>query len=964
MSRLDELFEAALEIEPADRAAWLDAACDGDDGLRRELQRLLRADAHAGGILESGRPLICEALAEEAEAPEHFGVWRVLGALGTGGMGAVWLAERDGGDFVQRAAIKQVAWPTPGLLQRFRTERQILSRLEHPGIARLIDGGVDDNGCPYLAMEYVEGTRIDAWVRNHQLDVRATVRLVLQVCDAVQFAHRSLVVHSDIKPSNILVVEGGKPRLLDFGIARVLSDESTDATRTATRLLTPDYAAPEWLAGGPVTTAVDIYALGVLAYELLSGSKPYRIARDGTRPATQAPDALTRPPSMVLVEDAIDRRARQRALRGDLDRVVLTAMAREPGRRYATVEAFAAELRNWLDGRAVVARGDHAWYRLRKFVARNRVAVATAALAALALLAATGFSLYQARVAQHQAQRADAVRLFLADTFAQVDPTAHPDTPVSMRELLDHSEQRLAAARDIPLPVRVDLETLIGTFYWNLADTVASKRLLEDAVDRAARGGVADPLHARALFALAEVENDRGEVASAYRHASSARTLALRDGSIPDVADRAQRMVIGLSIAHDGAVKAEPGIRSQLQRDRARHGDVSEAVVMDLVLLGQALDGQSRYRESQAALAEAVANARQVAGLYKSKLGLALILLGITEVHRGRYAEATRAFSECSTIAARLWGTGNVRASIVRASMLGATLGEGRFRQSLPVALRLRDEAQRMKQSRPDHYAVTLGLLGDAQLGLGHLGEAEAAYRMALAQWSVATNGRDTRSTAHALSSLAMSLKLQGRLGEAEDAYRHAIAIGRKVSPATSHWLAADYAGLGDVLRWRGQVDEASRQAGIGVAMLRANGGEESPLAMRVLAWHTEALLDHGDARGAQPQASAALAMARRVLPPGNWQLAGTLYAAARAELATGHAAEAESNTRGALDLRRAHLPGDDPRVLEVQVALIRALEMQGEEKEAASLRVKVEPLLAKSDSPYLVELRRRLVAE
>ncbi|MDN5924602.1 MAG: serine/threonine protein kinase, partial [Xanthomonadales bacterium] len=406
--RLDALFDAAQDIAPEHRAVWLDEVCAGDGELRHALERLLIADACAGGVLESGPELIAEVLTQSASAPQAFGVWRVLNSLGAGGMGEVWLAERDDAGFVQRAAIKQVAFPTPGLLQRFERERQILARLEHPGIARLIDGGVDAAGCPYLAMEHVEGQRVDAWVREQALDVRATVKLLVQVCATVAYAHRNLVVHSDIKPSNILVGADGKPRLLDFGIARVLSEDNAEATHTATRLMTPDYAAPEWLAGARPTTAVDVYALGVLAYELLSGHKPYRLQRHGNA-ASELADTTITVPSAAIAASLADARSRKRALHGDLDRVVMTAMAADPSRRYATVEALAADLHRWLDGRAVAAHGDGAGYRLRKFVARNRIATAAVIVALLALLAATAFSLRQAHVAREQAARAESV---------------------------------------------------------------------------------------------------------------------------------------------------------------------------------------------------------------------------------------------------------------------------------------------------------------------------------------------------------------------------------------------------------------------------------------------------------------------------------------------------------------------------------------------------------------------------
>lgn len=439
--RLDALFAEAVNVPSPERSRWLNAHCGGDTPLRRELERLLAADAIAEGVLEQAAELLAGNMADAAEMPQRFGIWRVLGELGAGGMGKVWLAERDDGHFLQRAAIKQVAFPTPGLLRRFREERQILARLEHPGIARLIDGGVDERGCPWLAMEYVEGVPINQWLHEHALNVRDTVELVLRICDAVQFAHRNLVVHSDIKPSNILVAQG-TPKLLDFGIARVLAQDDTERTRTMVQLLTPDYAAPELLAGGAITTSVDVYALGVLLYELLSGGKPYRLSALGGAAALDS--ANIKAPSSAVDNALPDARARKRMLRGDLDRIVLTAMATEPARRYASVEGLAADLRNWLAGRAINARGHGRAYRLGKFVARHRIGVALGSAAALALIATSMFALWQARrahvqaaQARIQAGKAEAVKDFMVNVFSSTDSGQQSGIGPNARALLD-----------------------------------------------------------------------------------------------------------------------------------------------------------------------------------------------------------------------------------------------------------------------------------------------------------------------------------------------------------------------------------------------------------------------------------------------------------------------------------------------------------------------------------------------
>lgn len=934
-TRVDELFDAAQAVPAAQRASWLRQACGDDAVLRRKLERLLAADAHGEGVLESGPTLIAKVLSETPSMPEAFGSWRVKTALGAGGMGEVWLAERDGAGFVQRAAIKQVAYPTPGLLQRFERERAILARLEHPGIARLIDGGVDAAGSPYLAMEYVEGKRIDQWIREHQLDVRATVKLLLQVCDTVQYAHRNLVVHSDIKPSNILVDADGKPRLLDFGIAKVLSQEEPAGTHTTTQLMTPDYAAPEWLAGAPATTAVDVYALGVLAYELMAGDKPYRLGRGGAAASALTGTTITAP-SQKVAASLPDGNRRKHALRGDLDRVVMTAMAADPARRYATVEALAADLRCWLDGRAVAARGDSAWYRLRKFVARNRVATATVVMAVLALLAATIFSLHQAGVATRQATRAKVVRQFLADTFAQIDPTKNEGRKISLHDLLQQSEQRLSRSTGVPVPVRADLSTLIGTFYWNVADNVSAERMLKSVLELGKSGAVDDEVMAKALLVLSQVEGDRGDNDDAYAHASQAHALALREPRQNSaLADAAQRALVAMSIDHDGAVRAEIAIRALLEHDRAAQGEDSLSVMNDLLQLGQALKIQGRFAEAESTLAQAAAIARKINDDFRSRLGLALDIQGEIQTLRGNYDGASRTFTEVLAMVGRLWGMDNVRANIVRRQLQDVDLRQGQFEGSLAAIRRISDEALRHQRARPDHYFLSLMLRADAQLGLGQLVDAEQAYHKALEQAAVDRgNAFDPSIRVSALVGLARVWMLQGRHAEAVAQMRRVVAIDRTSKTSESYRLALDLGFLGEALRRSGNVAEALQNTQAAAAMMAPVQGCDSPGVAQILAWRAAALLDAGRIADARQNALAAQAMAERVLPADNWQRAGILEVLARVELAAGDVAGARKTASMALQLRSPRLPASDPRVSEIQTILRQAAAAQDQARQ------------------------------
>lgn len=399
--RIKQVLEAVEGVDGAARDLVLENACEGNAELRAEVESLLEHEARIG-VFEAAAAQPGRACAE----PSQIGPYRIERLLGSGGMGDVYLASRADEQYRKQVAIKIIQrFGSENLERRFRNERQILAMLEHPSIARLLDGGTLPDGRLYFVMEYIEGEPIDAWVDGRKPPLADVLRLFLQVCAAVQFAHQNLVVHRDLKPGNILVNEAGEPRLLDFGIAKMLPVEAVDLDRTAPleRLLTPSYASPEQVTGAPLTTATDVYSLGVLLYRLLTGVSPYKGAPGFPVDVAGAILRYEPPPASAAAADAV----RVRWLRGDLDAVLRKAMEKDAARRYATVEAFAEDVRRYLEGRPVLARRGSAAYRARKFVRRNRLAVAAAAVVATAIAAGTGSTLWYARRAQAEKARAD-----------------------------------------------------------------------------------------------------------------------------------------------------------------------------------------------------------------------------------------------------------------------------------------------------------------------------------------------------------------------------------------------------------------------------------------------------------------------------------------------------------------------------------------------------------------------------
>jgi len=501
--RIERVLDAALTREPTEWGSLLDEECSGDPDLRREVEELLGRLDTARGFLESPPAAAVSAIIAEARevaagdppamVGRRIGPYGIVREIGRGGMSRVYLAERADGQFEQQVALKLLR---PGFdsdidQERFRAERQILASLNHPNIARLLDGGVTDDGRPYLAMELVTGEPIDRYCEARGLGVHERLSLFATVSDATQFAHRNLVVHRDLKPSNILVTDDGVVKLLDFGIAKLLApDESPQApptTRPGHRWMTPEYAAPEQVRGDAVTTSTDVYQLGVVLYELLSNHLPF--AKPGrtlyeleTAILQKEPD----PPSAAAIRAGGQRPPWATALRGDLDAIVLKALRKEPERRYASAAALAEDLQRYREGRPVHARPDSGPYRVRKFVQRNRTAVAAGAITVAALIAATAFSVTQMREAQRQRDVAlDEAKRQLAMTEIQAvlasDTRGPGGRTRSLLERIELAERTLVRRfRSEPWLVSELLTDLSGRLF-DIGDRQNEQAILERA---------------------------------------------------------------------------------------------------------------------------------------------------------------------------------------------------------------------------------------------------------------------------------------------------------------------------------------------------------------------------------------------------------------------------------------------------------------------------------------------------
>jgi len=477
--RVRAIFEAAAARPAGERVRYLDEACGGDTELRAEVESLLAHDVDGGGTIDRVVADAVAGVASPSLSGRQLGPYRLLGELGQGGMGSVWLAVRADGTYEREVAIKLVrGLPSRQLVERFEAERRILATLDHPNIARLLDAGATEDGSPYVVMEYVDGVPIDRYCDEQGLDLRGRLALFLEVCAAVEHAHRGLIVHRDIKPGNILVDGNGTPKLLDFGIAKLLDPAAVDGpaveTASAMRLLTPEYASPEQVLGRAITTATDVYSLGVLLYALLAGRLPHRVTSERQGELERA-ICETEPASMAGRVD------------GELENVVRTALRKEPERRYGSVGRLAEDVRCYLDGRPVSARPATWAYRGRKFVSRNRVAV-TVAVAVVSLIAATiGFYTYrlaeQRDVARQERAAAEEVTAFLVGLFKLAGPEQTRGRTITAEEILHSGAQRIRNELSERPLLRARLLYTIGQVYDSLGLYAEAEELVRESVE-------------------------------------------------------------------------------------------------------------------------------------------------------------------------------------------------------------------------------------------------------------------------------------------------------------------------------------------------------------------------------------------------------------------------------------------------------------------------------------------------
>ena len=794
--RVEEIFHAALTQPAALRAAFLRKLCAEDHGLAQEVESMLRAHAAADEFLE--QPAIevhakTFADAEENALPpgKSLGVYRIVSLLGAGGMGEVYLA--DDTELGRQVALKLVqrGLPRAGVVRHLRQEARILAGLNHPNIARLYGVGATPDGTPFFIMEYVEGKRLDDFCRGRGLTINERLELFRKVCAAVSYAHQHLVIHRDLKPANIRVTPEGEPKLLDFGIAKLLDageEPPAGETLTMAGMMTPDYASPEQIRGEMMTTASDIYALGVLLYELLTGERPHRLT-------TRIPHEIAR---AISEDEPLRPSQRRRELAGDLDNILLMALRKEPERRYASVALFSEDIRRHLAGLPVLAHKDTTAYRATKFVRRHRGAVVAATLVFFALLGGVVVANWQARIARRaqvkaetSRKQADRLNQFLEDLMSSADP-AKMGKDGKIVPMLDAAGEKLDhELADEPEILARAHETLRRAYqHLGISDRAEEHARAALALVRRLHGPD-DPATARAEFHLADVLSDR------YR-----------------------------------PQEAEPLLRHALAVEREQpvpnDGDLADT----LETLSFIYATEKRSGDAEKVAQEAISHARAAWGEQDQRFLRVLNEMGNIQIAKGDYAAAAPIYRRLIALNDKVQpgGLGSIAPQI---NLCISLFNLEKFAELEPAVNRLQTDANRLVGEHGLPTAIALAVRGCLEFAKGDYGAAIPPLRQAL---DILPNNYPPGQTSvvQCRALLGLCLTRTGHAVEGEPLLRQALADGGKVDRVDfAHTVGNLETALGECLLAQNRETEAAPLLIAGYNDLKTRLGDKNPLTVK-----------------------------------------------------------------------------------------------------------------------------------
>lgn len=821
--QIDEIFQSALDTEPESRSAYLDSACGDDLHLRAEIESLLASHENSdltSAAFDDGMKLL-EHRASQLREDSRIGPYRVLREIGYGGMGSVYLAARADDAYRKLVAIKIIrrGLDTDDIIQRFRSERQILASLEHPNITRLLDAGSTDDGLPYFVMEYIDGEPIDQYCDTRKLNTTERLKLFQSVCAAVHYAHQNLVIHRDIKPGNVLVTKGGTPRLLDFGVAKLLTQGASDTTVTVVRRLTPEYASPEQVRGDTITTASDVYSLGVLLYRLLTGHSPYRVsARSATgmeravcdeepeRPSAVIPRrasqatrdtaaAMAPVPALALPKDLGDFAQSgnpevqmmpsdtregtpdklRRRIEGDLDNIILKALRKEPQRRYASAEQLSEDITRHLSNLPVIARPDTRGYRTAKFVQRHLAGVVAAAIVFLSLTGGIATALWQAHIAKQQRDRAhleqakaDRIKSFMTDMltysspeYTSSNPTRNPEAKVS--EVVDQAAKRAEAELADQPEVLADVQTTIGGVYVAQGRYDQAESILRAAREKAIR------LNGAHSHQAAEVSGKLADALLAKGNYKEADALFRQDIEI-------ERRLAG--------------------EGRGNDKDLAHA----LAAYGAMLD-QRQDRTAEGYLREALKYSAGIAG--KERVFVAMLYNDLSNEagYRGDVEEEERCLRASLDEYRKLPPGTYVETAVTLSNLGGLLIAKRKYTEAEPFVSEGLELRRKVLGNAHTGTAGALYRLSDLRYRQGRYIDAEEASQESIEVFKRAlSTPQDSVLFTNPLLEMGFILDKVGRNKEAEAYLRQALDIRRRLLPAGNLGIVKAEGALGECL--------------------------------------------------------------------------------------------------------------------------------------------------------------------
>ncbi len=906
--QLKRILVEAKALPAEERADFLETACAGDGAMRRELESLLEVDT--GEVPELDVPLVSFAPAEPGPEPvpegEKIGSYRIVRELGSGGLGTVYLASREK-EYESQVAIKVVKRNVANadIVRRFRAERQILANLDHPNIARLLDGGTTRDGRPYLVMEYVVGLPLDEFCRQENLALQQRLELFRQICGAVQYAHRSLVVHRDLKPQNILVTAEGTPKLLDFGIAKLLSPEDSSQpainTGVGERLLTPQYASPEQIRGEAITTASDVYSLGVVLYELLSGQLPYVVSSRQIEEAREVIcDSKVEKPSSAVgtTGDSTSRgdsRRLSRRLAGDLDNIVLMALRKEPERRYSTVEQFSEDIGRHLRGLPVRARRDTLGYRASRFLRRNRIWVGVAALF-FALVGIAGWAVFeQYQKTLQERDRAEYISTFMTELFRVADPATQAGEEVTARAILDTAAAELPNQL-IEAPVlRADLMDKVGRVYLQLGISQPAQDLFEQALQiRLDNFRPDNPLLASSYHQLGRLFRETGN----YDESIENLRLAL---PLQDSASRSGRLEaaaiennLGLVLMRRGGYEeADPYLKSALEVRQKELGAEHELVGESLNNVASLHSRQERHQESLELNLQALAIRRKAVGSDHRVVAQSLMNTALDYQALGEFSLAEQHAREALQLRKRIHGLNHKEVARAQSNLGAMLLSEGYAASARDEFLRAQVIAEKVYEEDHPLVLAIRNNLAAAFRATGGYSEAEDLYREVLSG-DLETFGKLHEYPIQTKHNLATTLFMAGHLDEAE---RFAIeAMHSWVALLGEDHAEVTYAQntLAHIALSQGNVAQACKLFGTALKRRRELFGSDHTAVSTTLAGVAQCEIARGDYAEAEDAAREAVRIARENSPEGSGRVAARESVLGAALAAAGQSDDAE----------------------------------------------------------------------